>query len=165
MAADLGRRCEQMGVRLDRALVESAALLHDVDKILSPADRPAGSHGDSGARWLSDRGFRALAAPVRGHPVTRMRDGAWFDAWIVSASLEAKIVAYADKRSGQRLISLEQRFDGWRKRHPEYAASLDEAWPRARRLEDDVCQVAGVRPAEIRRVRWVRRELARIAAR
>ncbi|MCJ7711743.1 MAG: hypothetical protein MUQ32_13045, partial [Chloroflexi bacterium] len=87
--------------------------------------------------------------------------------WIREAPLEARIVAYADKRAGQRLEPMTQRFEGWRRRYPvggwdDAAADLLE--DRARELELDVCAAAAVRPADVRRLRWSRRALRDAAA-
>ena len=53
------------GHPVDRRLVETAALLHDLDKALA-ADDPLRTlgHGHAGARWLVDRGFGELAPAV-----------------------------------------------------------------------------------------------------
>ena len=123
-----------------------------------------------------------LAALVRDHPVTRLADDA--DAVrLASAPLEARVVAYADKRAGQALESMDERFASWRHRYPSgpadpvpgtadgpprghgwdgETAALVEA--RARDLERAVCAAAGVTPAEVRRLRWSRRALRESAA-
>ena len=87
------------------ALVEAAALLHDVDKAL-PADDPARAlpHGDGSAAWLTRQGHPELARAVASHPVTRLaRRRARTGAGRRSRRREERIVAYADKRAGQRL--------------------------------------------------------------
>jgi hypothetical protein len=74
------------------------------------------------------------------------------------------VVAYADKRAGQRLESMDARFESWRRRYAapaddgRTAARDDAAWrsvrARADRLEADVCRAAGVAPREVRRLAW-----------
>jgi hypothetical protein len=100
---------------------------------------------------------------VAGHPITRLRDGDRFDRWTADAAHEERIVAYADKRAGQRLEPMAKRFESWRRRFPPRAAGDDETWEeatfaavrrRAERLEADVCRAAGVSPAEVGRLRW-----------
>ena len=51
-------------------IVETAALLHDLDKML-PAEDPlkALGHGAAGAEWLRQRGYDELAPAVASHPV------------------------------------------------------------------------------------------------
>jgi putative nucleotidyltransferase with HDIG domain len=156
VAGFLAARAAARGVVVDRALVESAALLHDLDKAL-PDDDPlrALGHGHAGAAWLDRRGLGELAAAVAGHPVIRLADpGA--DRWLERSTLEERIVAYADKRAMQRVGSLDARFARWHTHHPERIHSLAVARGRVERLERDVCDLADVDPSEIRRLRWVR---------
>jgi putative nucleotidyltransferase with HDIG domain len=157
VAAFLAVRAARRGRAIDRRLVETAALLHDIDKLLPAAERGSLPHGESGARWLSRRGYPELVDAVAGHPVTVLAQGA--SDPLAGASLETRIVAYADKRAGQRLEPMAARFARWRRRHPDHAASLDVAWKRARRLEQRVCREAGVAPAAVRRLRWSGRTL------
>ena len=176
VAAFLARSIAAGGTPIDVRAVESAALLHDVDKI--PAGRAAGTrHGDGSAAWLEAHGMPELAPLVRDHPVTRLADDAEA-ARLAAAPLEARIVAYADKRAGQALESMDRRFASWRHRYPSgpadpvpgtaggpprghgwdgETATLVEA--RARDLERDVCTAARIAPAGVRRLRWSRRAL------
>jgi hypothetical protein len=137
--------------------VEAAGLLHDIDKSL-PADDPAHAlpHGEGSAAWLTERGHAELARPVAGHPVTRLADEARYRRWSAFASREERIVAYADKRAGQRLESMDARFASWARRYPDTwdAATWRIVRARAGRLEADVCRAAGVSPRDVRRLRW-----------
>jgi HD superfamily phosphodiesterase len=164
VAAWLAARTVDRALKVDRALVESGALLHDVDK-LPHAAVPGTRHGDGSARWLSEHGCPELGPVVRDHPVTRLTSST-FDAWLADAPLEALIVAYADKRGGQRLESMDARFASWRRRYPSGWDATTEAAvrERARRLEAAVCRAAGVRPAEVRRLRWSGKALTAAAA-
>lgn len=164
VAGWLAARIDARGVAVDRRLVESAALLHDVDKAL-PASDPlrALPHGEGSAAWLAAAGHPELSRAVAGHPVTRLRDGEAFRRWAAFASREERIVAYADKRAGQRLESMDARFASWRRRYPPSTATRDTAWDaetfvavrrRAERLEADVCRAAGVAPEAVRRLGW-----------
>jgi HD superfamily phosphodiesterase len=156
IAAWLARRASVSGTPVDRRLVDAAALLHDVDKLL-PDDDPARrlSHGAGSAAWLERHGHGELGPAVTGHPVTQLADPR-ADAWLRDATLEERIVAYADKRSGQRLESMDERFASWRRRYPTgwSAAEAAAATARARRLETAVCAAAEVTPDEVRRLRW-----------
>jgi hypothetical protein len=99
-------------------------------------------------------------------------------ARLAEAPLEARLVAYADKRAGQRLESMDERFASWRRRYPtgpgehvrpragggpsgtgwgEDTAALVGA--RARELEREVCALANVTPADVARLRWSRHAL------
>ncbi len=152
---------------VDRRLVEAAALLHDVDKAL-PTNDPARElpHGDGSAAWLTRQGHPELARAVANHPVTKLLDGEHYRRWAAFATREERIVAYADKRAGQRLESMDARFADWRRRYPRVEtggdrrmAGLDDEAirtirARADRLEADVCRAAGIAPAEVRRLAW-----------
>jgi hypothetical protein len=143
--------------QVDRSLVEAAALLHDADKVL-PAGDPAAAlpHGDGSAAWLARRGHPELGPAVAAHPVTRLVDAERYRAWAAVASLEERIVAYADKRAGQHLEPMAERFASWKRRYPGgwSAAEAVAVRRRADYLESDVCRTAGVTPDEVRRLRW-----------
>ncbi len=183
----LAARIEASGIPIQRRIVESAALLHDVDKLLPPDDPAAAlPHGDAGADWLTRQGHSELARAVANHPVTRLGDEERYRRWSAFASREERIVAYADKRCGQRLAPMAHRFAEWARRFPpidEAAAAMLSANPgdgaawdrathvrvrqRAARLEADVCRAAGVRPEDVRRLAWTGPAFAaaRVAAR
>lgn len=166
VAAWLAGEISARGVAVDRALVESAALLHDVDKVL-PESHPARGlpHGEGSAAWLTSAGHPELARAVASHPVTRLLDADAFRRWAGFASREERIVAYADKRAGQRLESLDARFASWRRRYPPDPrgvwrdADMAAVQRRAARLEADVCRAAGIEPTQVRRLRWTGRAL------
>jgi hypothetical protein len=157
VAGWLAARIGATGTTVDRRLVESAALLHDADKLLPTGD-PARAlpHGDGSAAWLTRRGHPELARAVAAHPATRLVDGERYRRWAAFASREERVVAYADKRAGQRLESMAARFGSWQRRYPDgwSAAEVRAVFERARRLEADVCRAAGVAPQDVRRLAW-----------
>jgi HD superfamily phosphodiesterase len=170
-AAWLAWQAVSAGRSLDRRLVESAALLHDLDKLASVKREVDGlPHGEGSAYWLARHGHAELAPVVVGHPVSRLADAAWFEQWLETASPEALILAYADKRAGQRLESMAARFGSWERRYPPEARAgrarggwtletLEAVWRRAETLELQVCELAGVTPDEVRRLAWTGRAL------
>ena len=167
VAAWLASRAVAAGHPVDRALVEAAALLHDVDKVL-PADDPirALRHGVGTAAWLTARGHPELAAAVTGHPVTRLA-APDADAWLDRASSEELLVAYADKRASQHLLPMAGRFADWTRRYPDgvnwHGWSVAEAAVvrrRAERIESAACALAGTIPQAVRRLPWTGRALA-----
>jgi len=164
VAAFLALRAARAEVPVDRRLVETAALLHDIDKTLPP-NHPlrALGHGRAGAVWLSDAGHPELARTLIAHPVTRFND-ADAQRWLTEAPIEERIVTYADKRATQRVVSLEQRFERWRRRHPEYRDELARAYATACRLELVLCTTIGLKPTEVERLRWVDDAMARAVA-
>jgi hypothetical protein len=88
--------------------------------------------------------------------VTRLADGEDYRRWAAFASREERVVAYADKRASQRLESMDARFAGWARRHPDKWGPAERRTVRHRadRLEADVCRAAGIRPDEVRRLPW-----------
>jgi HD domain len=175
-AAWLALRASRAGRSVDRRLVEAAALLHDVDKIeLLKTGLVGLAHGDGSAEWLSRQGYPELGPAIVGHPVTRMADEGWFRGWLAGASPEALIVSYADKRAGQRLEPMAERFASWERRYPpaERAGHARGEWTaetvravrsRAVELERRVCRLAGVAPGDVRRLGWTGRAMAEVRA-
>jgi hypothetical protein len=181
VAAWLARAIERNGIACDVRAVEAAALLHDVDKI--PAGHVDGHrHGDGSAAWLEAHGMGELAPLVRDHPVPRLADDS-DAARLARASIEAKVIAYADKRAGQQLESMDDRFSSWRRRYPSGPgepvlrandrAPKGKGWSdevaqrvvdRALALEREVCGLAGTDPGGVGRLRWARRALREAAS-
>lgn len=171
----LAQRTIACGTVVDRALVDAAALLHDVDKAI-PADDPAAAlpHGHGSAAWLTARGHGELASAIAAHPVPRLLDCEWFDDWLETATPEDRIVAYADKRAGQQLEPMADRFASWRHRYPRIDVdgrtlgwddhAFQAVRERAVRLEVSVCAVAGVRPADVRRMGWTSHAFAAVGS-
>jgi hypothetical protein len=175
VAGWLGARIVQQGLPLDRSLVEAAALLHDLDKLL-PDDDPVSAlpHGEGSAAWLAAHGYPELGRAVAAHPVTRLLDGERNRRWAAFATREERVVAYADKRAGQRLESMDARFASWRRRYPQVDTDPSGAWGpesmrlvrmRATRLEDEVCRAAAIHPDDVRRLPWTARAIRMAGAR
>lgn len=163
VGAWLASRVSHAGHPVDTLLVETAALLHDVDKAL-PRDDPlrALGHGHAGARWLAQQGHPELAPAVDTHPVGRLV-GQPYAAWVATTTLEQRLVAYADKRAQQRVVSLDARFARWLRKHPEARRDLALARDRAAELEAEVCALAGITPDQVGRVRWARATIRRVS--
>jgi hypothetical protein len=151
--------------------VEAAALLHDVDKLQRVKPQVDGlAHGEGSAEWLARQGYPELGPAIIGHPVTLLADAAWFTRWIASASPEALIVSYADKRAGQRLESMAERFASWEQRYPPAeraerargtwdAEMLEDVRRRAEEIERRACELASVIPGDVGRLVWTRRAM------
>jgi hypothetical protein len=125
-------------------------------------------HGDGSADWLARHGHPELSRAVANHPVTRLADADRFGRWAAFASREERIVAYADKRAGQRVESMSSRFLEWERRFPDRAGAWSgpgraEIRRRAERLEADVCRAADVRPSDVTRLAWTGTALRRAA--
>jgi putative nucleotidyltransferase with HDIG domain len=154
VASALATAIIHAGHPLDAALVETAALLHDLDKAL-PLDDPlrALGHGHTGARWLETHGHQELAPAVDTHPVGRLIEQPSLD-WMAATTLEQRVVAYADKRSQRRVVSLDERFARWVRKHPGSRQELAMARERAGELEAEICHFAGLRPDQVDRLPW-----------
>jgi hypothetical protein len=85
------------------------------------------------------------------------------ESWVVEGPLEERIVSYADKRATQRVVSMEHRFERWRRRHPEHLDELARAFVLARRLEVELCEIIAIRPDAVERLRWVEQAMDRAA--
>ena len=171
VAAWLAARVEARGVAIDRHVVESAALLHDLDKALPRGHRLRRlPHGEGSAAWLRDHGREELAPVVANHPVTCLADvDGSSGTWAGFESIEAAIVSYADKRARQRLLPMDARFAVWRRKYALAPAGSGKAWSedrlaeirqRADHLEAEICAAAGVEPRRVQRLRWTARAIA-----
>jgi hypothetical protein len=151
------------GADLDTPLTESAAFLHDLDKAL-PKDDPLRElgHGPAGAEWLRRNGNGELGEAVANHPVGTLGGADGYEEWAARLSLEARVVAFADKRALQDVVSLDERFARWYRKYPE-SEMLAVAHERARRLERDICAAAGIGPDEVQRLPWVEAALREAA--
>ena len=163
IASFVATAIEQRGHTISVPLVEAAALLHDVDKAL-PADHALKwlGHGAAGASLARENGFHEIAAAIANHPVTRLSDDDHYAGWSRGATVEERVVSYADKRATQDLVSLDERFAYWVGRHGD-SPELATARARAEELERDVCAAAGVAPPDVRRAGWAATALAAAA--
>ena len=164
VAAYLANAIAARGVAVDAPLVEVSAVLHDLDKALAPDDPlKTLAHGAAGAEWLRERGFGELSEAVAAHPVLVLGEAASYDAWFDATSFESRIVAYADKRAVQDVVSLDARFERWYRHHPE-GQMLPVAQDRARLLELEICGAAGIAPEDVARLPWVDGALSALRA-
>jgi putative nucleotidyltransferase with HDIG domain len=120
-------------IPVDGALVEAAALLHDIDKV--EIRRTGGEHGIVGARRLEAAGYAELAMPVASHPVSCLLDDDRFPIGWPSV-----IVAVADRHVGQAFVTVDERLDDMKRRHPEYADEIESARRPAHALEAQVAE-------------------------
>jgi hypothetical protein len=103
---------------------------------------------------LIDHGYEELAPAVRDHPVNVIGSAASYEAWAATQSLEARLVAYSDKRAHQDIVTLDERFERWFRRYPDNPME-PIAYERFQRLERELCDMAGVQPQDVRRLSWV----------
>ena len=94
----------------------------------------------SGRRRAPGRlGFEELAAPVASHPVTCLLDDRCFPRGWPSV-----VVAVADRHVAQAFMTIDERIDEMKVRHPAYAADLDAARRPAHALEAELSEAAGL---------------------
>ena len=127
----------EAGIPIDGWLVEAAALVHDIDK--PEIRRTGGEHGIVGARRLQDAGHEELAVPVASHPVTALLDDERFPIGWPSV-----LVAVADRHVAQTFLTIDERLDEMKTRHPEHAASIDAARRPAHALEAQLAEAVGL---------------------
>ncbi|HET9541392.1 MAG TPA: hypothetical protein VFQ46_12390 [Candidatus Limnocylindria bacterium] len=89
-------------------------------------------------------GFEELTAPVASHPVTCLLDDRCFPRGWASV-----IVSVADRHVAQAFMTIDERIDDMKVRHPEYAADLDAARRPAHALEAELCEAAGRQPDDL----------------
>jgi len=142
VATEAARLVEAAGIPVDVELVASAALLHDIDKLVTR--RGGEPHGIAGARWLTELGHEELAPAVASHPVNCLVDEARFPRGWPSV-----IVSIADRRVAQRFVTADERIDDLVARHPEYRESLEAAREPAHALEAELAAVTGLSPGEL----------------
>jgi putative nucleotidyltransferase with HDIG domain len=132
----------EASIPVDGALVEAAALLHDIDKV--EIRRSGGEHGVVGARRLEAAGYPELAMPVASHPVTALLDDDRFPIGWPSV-----LVAVADRHVAQAFVTVDERLDDMKERHPEYAASIESARRPAHALDEQLAEVVGLSADEL----------------
>ncbi len=130
------------GGELDVRSVRLGAYLHDIGK--SPLLAGDGrDHGVLGPLVLAAEGLPELVELSRRHPVYAPRDPA-----TAPSTLAEKIVYYADRRGGQRVVTLEERIDEQLARFPELANLRASDLAMANRIEADVFRGIALRPED-----------------
>jgi putative nucleotidyltransferase with HDIG domain len=124
-------------IPVDGALVEAAALLHDIDKL--EIRRTGAEHGVVGARRMEALGYEELAMPIASHPITCLLDDDRFPRGWPSV-----VVAVADRHVAQDFLTIDERLDDMKQRHPAHAADIDAARRPAHALESELAEVVGL---------------------
>lgn len=127
----------EASIPVDGALVEAAALLHDIDK--EEIRRSGGEHGVVGARQLEAAGFAELAMPVASHPLQALLDDDRFPIGWPSV-----LVAVADRHVAQEFMTIDDRLDDMKTRHPEHVESIESARRPAHALEEQLAEATGL---------------------
>jgi uncharacterized protein len=135
-------------MEIDPRLVEAAALLHDVTKMVSLASGE--DHSRTGSRLLVSMGCEDVAEIVRQHIFLDEPPG---DRPDVS---EAQIVCYADKRVRHSyIVTLSDRFADLFERYgttPERRVRLEALYHEAEALEAHIFRMLDFSPSRLNRL-------------
>lgn len=135
VAMGLAKRCKMKDVRhkIDKRLLHTAALLHDIDKNVSKF--PGEQHPDAAVRILRQERMDEVAALVATHPLHAI-----LDPLIAPKTWEEKILFLADKMVKYTIVGVDQRFALWNAEHlpDREQAILDAAYPKVKELEKEI---------------------------
>jgi len=137
VAVEAGRMVLEAGIPVDLALVEAAALLHDIDKPV--IRRSGGVHGKVGAEMLAEMGYPELGPPVASHPLGCLLDDARSPRGWPSV-----LIAIADRRVAQDFVSIAERIADMAQRHPLYRTQIRAARSPAEALERELLDATGL---------------------
>lgn len=134
-------------ISINIALLEPSALLHDIDKVI-PRENDE-HHPDTGVRILKKEGLSDIADLVRTHPLHAI-----LDQNIAPKTLEERILYLSDKMVKQDIITVDERFSLWRAKNLPKSALLvlDQAYPKVKALEWEICEQIGVHPKDVARL-------------
>ncbi len=131
-------------IRINLQLLESAALLHDIDKAIP---KMAGEqHPDAGVRVLRESGMGELADIVATHPVHML-----LNSDNGPRTWEEKLLFLADKMVKYEVLTVDKRFDLWLAEPlPETVKTeLRQIYPRVKQLEKDVFNLIQLDPVDL----------------
>lgn len=131
-------------IEVNQPLLEVAALLHDIDNAIPKL--PGERHPDTGVRILHENQYGEVADLVKTHPLHAI-----LDQTLAPKTWEEKILYLSDKMVKHTIITVDERFRLWKSESLPRSAvqELDEAYPRVKALEQEVCIVLRVRPEDI----------------
>lgn len=128
-------------VRIDD--VRAAAYLHDIGK--SPLlDADGREHNERSAEVLIREGLGHLAEMARRHIVYAIRDPR-----LAPRTLEEKIVYYADRRAGLRIMTIEERLREQAARFPDTAEEIMACLEPALALERELFAKLSMSPDQL----------------
>ena len=135
---------EEAEVVINIPLLESAALLHDIDKAVQKL--PHEHHPDTGVRLLSEAGFTEVADLVKTHPLHAILDQS-----IAPKTIEQKLLYLSDKMVKHSIITVDERFALWRHENlPKEAEQiLDASYPKVKALEAEICARIHIAPEDV----------------
>jgi hypothetical protein len=84
-------------------------------------------------------GYEELAIPIASHPLTALLDDDRFPIGWPSV-----LVAVADRHVAQAFMTIDERLDDMKARHPEHAVSIETARRPAHALEKELAEATGL---------------------
>ncbi len=125
----MAKELQKRGFKLNIALTEAGALLHDIAKAYS-IEHPGVNHASQGATWLRELGYNEVAEIVATH----------VDLPMPFKINERAIVNYADKRvKHDQIVSLKERFEDLFLRYGKSEAQINRIkrlYQRTQKLEE-----------------------------
>jgi len=117
VALFISKELNLRGHSIDLALVEAAALLHDLTK--TECLRTKEDHALTGSKTLIEMGFEKVGAVVREHIHLSKKPNPFYVS-------EEEIVNYADKRvKHNQVVTLEERFEDLRQRYGKNPRAIE----------------------------------------
>ena len=147
VALVLSSELNRKGEKIDLALVEAAALLHDLTK--TECLRTKADHALTGSRLLREIGYERVGQVIGEH----IRISNKTDSFRIS---EEEVVNYADKRvRHDRIVSLEERFEDLKRRYGKGQRALElleELREVTLKIERRIFSVLGIEPDLLERL-------------
>ncbi|RME78728.1 HD domain-containing protein [Candidatus Woesearchaeota archaeon] len=120
---------ERRGVKVNRALVEAACLLHDILKPIDPKN-----HVWKGAQLIASKGYPEVAKVMSKHAIPIIPGNE-------PETIEEKIMLYADMRvKPGKICSLRERFDYIEKAYPQLKDELEATYEYVRKIEKELLE-------------------------
>jgi putative nucleotidyltransferase with HDIG domain len=140
-------KLNRVGRRLDIALVEAGALLHDITKTTSIETKE--NHAKTGSELLASLGYPLVANIVRQHICLDPK------SFSPDAVTEAEVVNYADKRvKHEEVVDIEDRFQDVLERYVNKLPGLEARFEQVQRetqlLEQKIFSQIDISPEQIR---------------
>lgn len=135
---ELAKKLKNSGEKININLIDVASLLHDIGELAS--DNSGKCHVEEGANILIEEGYPKIAKIIEKHKINFI-----LDENKKPRTWEEKIVYYADKRviSGTP-ISLEERFENWKKKHSDIETLKKKILPKIKEIEKEIMEKINV---------------------
>jgi len=132
-------------LKINKELLESACLLHDIDKNISRSEGER--HPDTAVRILRELGYSEVASIIATHSLHCI-----LDPKTAPESWEAKILYLADKMTKYEVIGVDHRFKLWYRENLPSAAILElkACYPLVKALEKELLAACGITISDLK---------------